>query len=197
MIHDAWIRPGLTHRFAAHTNKQPQLALHPPARKAKGQEARRRAFRSAASPLLLPWLPLTFNSSRSRTADHHRRALGQAAAARHGGRGRRGREPADAEWIAPSAGGGASPGCGAERRHVALRGVDQGALDAMRDITPPESMGWRDDAPGAALPDRPTCLPRALCPQLTNVVSTVSLDCKPDLKNIALGARNAEYNPRR
>lgn len=33
--------------------------------------------------------------------------------------------------------------------------------------------------------------------QLTNVVATVSLDCKPDLKSIALGARNAEYNPRR
>jgi transcription initiation factor TFIID TATA-box-binding protein len=33
--------------------------------------------------------------------------------------------------------------------------------------------------------------------QLTNVVATVNLDCKPDLKNIALGARNAEYNPRR
>ncbi len=33
--------------------------------------------------------------------------------------------------------------------------------------------------------------------KLTNVVSTVNLDCKPDLKSIALGARNAEYNPRR
>lgn len=33
--------------------------------------------------------------------------------------------------------------------------------------------------------------------KLTNVVATVNLDCKPDLKNIALGARNAEYNPRR
>lgn len=29
------------------------------------------------------------------------------------------------------------------------------------------------------------------------MVATVSLDCKPDLKSIALGARNAEYNPRR
>ncbi|TFJ87154.1 hypothetical protein NSK_001486 [Nannochloropsis salina CCMP1776] len=33
--------------------------------------------------------------------------------------------------------------------------------------------------------------------KLTNVVATVNLDCKPDLKSIALGARNAEYNPRR
>ncbi|GAB5030870.1 tata-box binding protein [Nannochloropsis oceanica] len=33
--------------------------------------------------------------------------------------------------------------------------------------------------------------------KLTNVVATVNLDCKPELKSIALGARNAEYNPRR
>lgn len=37
------------------------------------------------------------------------------------------------------------------------------------------------------------CLPG----QLTNVVATVELGCKPDLKEVALSARNAEYNPRR
>lgn len=30
-----------------------------------------------------------------------------------------------------------------------------------------------------------------------NVVATVNLDCKLDLKEIALRARNAEYNPKR
>lgn len=36
-----------------------------------------------------------------------------------------------------------------------------------------------------------------LLPQLQNVVATVNLNCKLDLKNIALHARNAEYNPKR
>jgi len=31
---------------------------------------------------------------------------------------------------------------------------------------------------------------------LRNIVSTVNLACKLDLKNIALHARNAEYNPK-
>lgn len=34
-------------------------------------------------------------------------------------------------------------------------------------------------------------------PKLQNIVSTVSLGCKLDLKRIALHARNAEYNPKR
>uniref|UniRef100_A0A0A9Y1B1 TATA-box-binding protein n=1 Tax=Lygus hesperus TaxID=30085 RepID=A0A0A9Y1B1_LYGHE len=34
-------------------------------------------------------------------------------------------------------------------------------------------------------------------PQLQNIVSTVNLGCKLDLKRIALHARNAEYNPKR
>ncbi|EEF44943.1 TATA-box-binding protein 2 [Ricinus communis] len=34
-------------------------------------------------------------------------------------------------------------------------------------------------------------------PILQNIVSTVNLDCKLDLKDIALHSRNSEYNPRR
>ncbi|KAJ4769754.1 TATA-box-binding protein [Rhynchospora pubera] len=34
-------------------------------------------------------------------------------------------------------------------------------------------------------------------PELQNVVSTVNLNCKLDLKAVALHARNAEYNPKR
>lgn len=36
-----------------------------------------------------------------------------------------------------------------------------------------------------------------LLPQLQNIVCTVNLNCKLDLKRIALHARNAEYNPKR
>ncbi|CAH2053817.1 unnamed protein product [Thlaspi arvense] len=39
--------------------------------------------------------------------------------------------------------------------------------------------------------------PSGIVPTLQNVVSTVNLDCKLDLKAIALQARNAEYNPKR
>ena len=38
--------------------------------------------------------------------------------------------------------------------------------------------------------------PSGIVPTLQNVVATVNLDCKLDLKNIALHARNAEYNPK-
>ncbi|OMO75904.1 TATA-box binding protein [Corchorus capsularis] len=38
--------------------------------------------------------------------------------------------------------------------------------------------------------------PSGIVPTLQNIVSTVNLDCKLDLKQIALQARNAEYNPK-
>jgi len=39
--------------------------------------------------------------------------------------------------------------------------------------------------------------PSGIVPILQNIVSTVNLGCKLDLKQIALKARNAEYNPKR
>ncbi|CAN6310474.1 unnamed protein product [Urochloa humidicola] len=39
--------------------------------------------------------------------------------------------------------------------------------------------------------------PSGLVPTLQNIVSTVNLDCKLDLQEIANKARNAEYNPKR
>ncbi|XP_065175191.1 uncharacterized protein LOC135805120 [Sycon ciliatum] len=39
--------------------------------------------------------------------------------------------------------------------------------------------------------------PSGIIPQLQNIVSTVNLGCKLNLKEIALHARNAEYNPKR
>jgi len=38
--------------------------------------------------------------------------------------------------------------------------------------------------------------PSGIVPQLQNVVATIDLGCKLDLKEIALQARNAEYNPK-
>lgn len=42
-----------------------------------------------------------------------------------------------------------------------------------------------------------TPMDSSILPQLQNIVSTVNLACKLDLKKIALHARNAEYNPKR
>eukprot|EP00958_Prasinococcus_capsulatus_P007443 scaffold696_cov417-Prasinococcus_capsulatus_cf.AAC.1 len=42
-----------------------------------------------------------------------------------------------------------------------------------------------------------TLHPSGIVPTLQNIVATVNLDCKLDLKKIALHARNAEYNPKR
>lgn len=49
---------------------------------------------------------------------------------------------------------------------------------------------------GSQQPHTPQSDP-SIVPQLQNIVSTVNLGCKLDLKKIALHARNAEYNPKR
>ena len=41
-----------------------------------------------------------------------------------------------------------------------------------------------------------TAIDRSCYPILQNIVSTVNLSCKLELKQIALNARNAEYNPK-
>uniref|UniRef100_T1IML0 TATA-box-binding protein n=1 Tax=Strigamia maritima TaxID=126957 RepID=T1IML0_STRMM len=46
-------------------------------------------------------------------------------------------------------------------------------------------------------PVTPSSADPGIVPQLQNIVSTVNLGCKLDLKKIALHARNAEYNPKR
>nr|QES71283.1 TATA-box-binding protein [Helopeltis theivora] len=50
--------------------------------------------------------------------------------------------------------------------------------------------------PAPMTPMTPSGEPSSI-PQLQNIVSTVNLGCKLDLKRIALHARNAEYNPKR
>ncbi|XP_047346865.1 TATA-box-binding protein [Vespa velutina] len=51
--------------------------------------------------------------------------------------------------------------------------------------------------PGPMTPMTPASADPGILPQLQNIVSTVNLSCKLDLKKIALHARNAEYNPKR
>ncbi|KAK0742525.1 transcription factor TFIID-domain-containing protein [Apiosordaria backusii] len=49
----------------------------------------------------------------------------------------------------------------------------------------------------AATPGAASAGPSGITPTLQNIVATVNLDCRLDLKTIALHARNAEYNPKR
>lgn len=51
--------------------------------------------------------------------------------------------------------------------------------------------------PAPMTPMTPYSEDPSIKPQLQNIVSTVNLACKLDLKKIALHARNAEYNPKR
>ncbi|CAH2008910.1 unnamed protein product [Acanthoscelides obtectus] len=51
--------------------------------------------------------------------------------------------------------------------------------------------------PSPMTPMTPHSADPGIIPQLQNIVSTVNLNCKLDLKKIALHARNAEYNPKR
>lgn len=60
---------------------------------------------------------------------------------------------------------------------------------------PPPSMA--PGTPGPMTPMTPHSADPGIIPQLQNIVSTVNLNCKLDLKKIALHARNAEYNPKR
>ncbi|KAG0378434.1 TATA-box-binding protein [Mortierella sp. AD032] len=48
-----------------------------------------------------------------------------------------------------------------------------------------------------AVADGPLHSVAGIVPTLQNIVATVNLDCRLDLKTIALHARNAEYNPKR
>ncbi|KAK0161076.1 hypothetical protein PV327_009593 [Microctonus hyperodae] len=59
----------------------------------------------------------------------------------------------------------------------------------------PMSIG--PSTPGPMTPMTPASADPGILPQLQNIVSTVNLNCKLDLKKIALHARNAEYNPKR
>ncbi|KAM7431061.1 hypothetical protein ABFA07_018324 [Porites harrisoni] len=73
----------------------------------------------------------------------------------------------------------------------------------------PSGLQTTTSLPGGLYPPTPSPMPpltpmtpmtaeqAGIVPQLQNIVSTVNLGCKLDLKKIALHARNAEYNPKR
>ncbi|XP_063994228.1 TATA-box-binding protein [Diachasmimorpha longicaudata] len=67
-------------------------------------------------------------------------------------------------------------------------------VQPINQIAPP-SIG--PSTPGPMTPMTPASADPGILPQLQNIVSTVNLNCKLDLKRIALHARNAEYNPKR
>ncbi|KAI9277364.1 TATA-box-binding protein [Sporodiniella umbellata] len=54
-----------------------------------------------------------------------------------------------------------------------------------------------NDAPTPSARDNNPYAVAGITPTLQNIVATVNLDCRLDLKTIALHARNAEYNPKR
>ncbi|XP_054707139.1 uncharacterized protein LOC129216944 [Uloborus diversus] len=68
-------------------------------------------------------------------------------------------------------------------------------------LTPGGAGGLFPSTPGGPMtpmtPITPSSADPGIIPQLQNIVSTVNLGCKLDLKKIALHARNAEYNPKR
>lgn len=69
-------------------------------------------------------------------------------------------------------------------------------------VVPSQADPDADGEENAAHADEPTRAEAfrhasGIIPTLQNIVSTVNLDCKLDLKTIALKARNAEYNPKR
>ncbi|KAJ3363665.1 TATA-box-binding protein [Allomyces javanicus] len=77
-----------------------------------------------------------------------------------------------------------------------IPGMDAGMAAMMADQNAP---AVADAEPATAAEDDVDreIHPSGIVPVLQNIVATVNLDVKLDLKNIALHARNAEYNPKR
>ncbi|KAI0311502.1 transcription factor TFIID-domain-containing protein [Amylostereum chailletii] len=118
-----------------------------------------------------------------------------------------------ANYYRPSAGGLALPGPGP------VTAFQQPALPkpTTHSQSPPTSYSPNHPANGNAVAGPSTPAPTAvpatpapltleqqhitavegIVPTLQNIVATVNLDCRLDLKTIALHARNAEYNPKR
>jgi transcription initiation factor TFIID TATA-box-binding protein len=67
------------------------------------------------------------------------------------------------------------------------------ADDLLADLNPPSAAQAVVNIPEIDLSRHPS----GIVPTLQNIVATVNLECRLDLKTIALHARNAEYNPKR
>ncbi|KAL6945397.1 TATA-box-binding protein [Hanseniaspora vineae] len=63
--------------------------------------------------------------------------------------------------------------------------------------TDSQVLGSSQDVANPAVQDEDDASASGIVPTLQNIVATVNLDCRLDLKTVALHARNAEYNPKR
>jgi len=79
------------------------------------------------------------------------------------------------------------------------------ATTAISNGTTSAAVAGPSTPPASAVPTTPVPLTleqqhitavEGIVPTLQNIVATVNLDCRLDLKTIALHARNAEYNPK-
>ncbi|KAI0035033.1 transcription factor TFIID-domain-containing protein [Vararia minispora EC-137] len=85
-------------------------------------------------------------------------------------------------------------------------GPSTAAVVAQKTSPPAAAVATGPPTPAPAIPATPAPLTleqqhitavEGIVPTLQNIVATVNLDCRLDLKTIALHARNAEYNPKR
>ncbi|GAA5885764.1 hypothetical protein JCM16303_006054 [Sporobolomyces ruberrimus] len=102
---------------------------------------------------------------------------------------------------APSAGAPISlPGSGQQQQgNKAVNGGGQQAGNGGEAAATPASTADDKGKGVAADKDKEEIIPgvQGIVPTLQNIVATVNLECKLDLKTIALHARNAEYSPKR
>lgn len=77
----------------------------------------------------------------------------------------------------------------------ATAGPSQAAGPVAGPSTPPQTAVPSTPAP-LTLEQQHITAVEGIVPTLQNIVATVNLDCRLDLKTIALHARNAEYNPK-
>ncbi len=77
--------------------------------------------------------------------------------------------------------------------------VSQSAGDAVgpsSSMNPPNALVAGSEQAGPSTEVDRTKHPSGIVPVLQNLVATVNMDCKLELKTIAMNARNAEYNPK-
>ncbi|KAL9126903.1 MAG: hypothetical protein Q9217_004117 [Psora testacea] len=97
--------------------------------------------------------------------------------------------------------GGMTPPSEKDGNHQAngngqANGVNGAQQQKGADATNANGSGVTPTTP-AATPAAGQSVTAGIIPTLQNIVATVNLDCRLDLKTIALHARNAEYNPKR
>lgn len=99
---------------------------------------------------------------------------------------------------APGSISAAAGSCSSAQRQAAAN-ASALLFPPMTPLVAPQSVHSVQPPSISYMPQTPATVgdPNIPVPQLQNIVSTVNLGCKLDLKKIALHARNAEYNPKR